>query len=145
MSQATPLLRCEQLTVRFGGLTALNRLNLSLADGEILGLIGPNGSGKTTFFNALTGLYRAAGGRMFFAGADITGLRPQTVYNAGIARTFQRSRLCLPLSVFDNLMIGNHRQSVAGAVVQPVSAPALRGRAGATGRARTPAAGRVQY
>jgi branched-chain amino acid transport system ATP-binding protein len=101
-------LLCEGVTVRFGGLTALDALDLSLSTGEILGLIGPNGSGKTTFFNALTGLYRVAAGRIWFAERDITGMRPQAVFRAGIARTFQRSRLCLPLSVFDNLMLGNH-------------------------------------
>lgn len=101
-------LRCEALTVKFGGLTALDGLDLSIAPGEVLGLIGPNGSGKTTFFNALTGIYRAAAGRIRFRGRDLTGARPQAVFRAGIARTFQRSRLCLPLSVFDNLMLGNH-------------------------------------
>jgi branched-chain amino acid transport system ATP-binding protein/sulfate-transporting ATPase len=103
------LLECHALSVRFGGLTALNALDLRLDEGEILGLIGPNGSGKTTFFNALTGLYRLAGGSIRFRGSDLTGAPPPAVYRAGIARTFQRSRLCLPLSVFDNLMIGNHR------------------------------------
>ena len=105
---AAPLLACAELTMRFGGLVALDALDLHVARGEILGLIGPNGSGKTTFFNVLTGLYRASGGRIAFAGRDITGLAPQAVYRAGIARTFQRSRLCLPLTVFDNVMIGNH-------------------------------------
>ncbi len=114
MSAPAPLLDCEQLTVRFGGLTALDRLSLRLEAGEILGLIGPNGSGKTTFFNALTGLYRLAQGSVRFAGENLTGTRPQTIYAAGIARTFQRSRLCLPLSVFDNLMIGNHRRLSLG-------------------------------
>jgi ABC-type branched-subunit amino acid transport system ATPase component len=103
------LLSCEDLTVRFGGLTALHGLELQVREGEVLGLIGPNGSGKTTFFNALTGIYRLAAGRIRFRSRDITGSRPQAMYDAGIARTFQRSRLCLPLSVFDNLMIGNHR------------------------------------
>jgi ABC-type branched-subunit amino acid transport system ATPase component len=101
-------LRCEGVTVRFGGLTALDAFDLGVRRGEIIGLIGPNGSGKTTFFNALTGLYRIAAGRIVFGGRDITGQRPQVVFRAGIARTFQRSRLCLPLSVFDNLMLGNH-------------------------------------
>jgi ABC-type branched-subunit amino acid transport system ATPase component len=102
------LLACHGLTMRFGGLLALDTLDLHVAGGEILGLIGPNGSGKTTFFNVLTGLYRPSAGRVEFAGRDITGASPQQVCRAGIARTFQRSRLCLPLTVFDNVMIGNH-------------------------------------
>ncbi|HEX7811173.1 MAG TPA: ABC transporter ATP-binding protein [Burkholderiales bacterium] len=104
-----PVLAADGLTVRFGGLTALNALDLRLETGEILGLIGPNGSGKTTFFNAITGLYKPVAGSVRVDGRDITGASPQQVCNAGMARTFQRSRLCLPLSVFDNLMIGNHR------------------------------------
>jgi branched-chain amino acid transport system ATP-binding protein/sulfate-transporting ATPase len=102
------ILKCAGLTVRFGGLVALDRLDIDLAQGEILGLIGPNGSGKTTFFNALTGLYRASGSAAF-QGEELTQMRPQRIYRAGITRTFQRSRLALPLSVFDNIMIGNHR------------------------------------
>jgi len=102
------ILKCTGLTVRFGGLVALERLDLELAQGEILGLIGPNGSGKTTFFNAITGLYRASGSAAF-QGVELTQLKPQRIYGAGITRTFQRSRLALPLSVFDNIMIGNHR------------------------------------
>jgi branched-chain amino acid transport system ATP-binding protein len=103
-----PLLRSTRLTRRFGGVVALKDLDLEVHQGEILGLIGPNGSGKTTFFNVVTGIYPASAGRVEFDGRDMTRLSPQQVYRAGIARTFQRSRLCLPLSIFDNLMVGNH-------------------------------------
>jgi branched-chain amino acid transport system ATP-binding protein len=104
----TALLSCRDLSVRFGGLTALDRVDLQVSEGEILGLIGPNGSGKTTFFNAVTGIYQASSGSIEFAGGSLTRATPQRVYRAGVARTFQRSRLCLELSIFDNIMIGNH-------------------------------------
>jgi ABC-type branched-subunit amino acid transport system ATPase component len=103
------LLACRGLSVRFGGLVALDALDLEVKQGGILGLIGPNGSGKTTFFNVITGVYSAAAGEARFGGADLTRLKPQRIYAAGITRTFQRSRLALPLSIFDNIMIGNHR------------------------------------
>jgi branched-chain amino acid transport system ATP-binding protein len=104
-----PLLECHGLTRRFGGLVAVDALELQVEQGSVLGLIGPNGSGKTTFFNVLTGLFPASAGEIRFDGAAITDLTPQGVSRIGIARTFQRSRLCLPLSIFDNLMVGNHR------------------------------------
>lgn len=116
MMQTSPeaLLTVQSLTKRFGGLVALDRLELEMHRGEILGLIGPNGSGKTTFFNVITGLYGADGGNLRFDGADITRSTPQDVYHAGISRTFQRSRLSLPLSIFDNIMIGNHKRLSQG-------------------------------
>jgi branched-chain amino acid transport system ATP-binding protein len=104
------VLASSGLTKRFGGVVALDELDLAIRQNEILGLIGPNGSGKTTFFNVVTGLYRPDGGSVTFAGRDITGARPQAVYRAGMSRTFQRSRLSLPLSIFDNIMIGNHKR-----------------------------------
>ena len=104
------VLASSGLTKRFGGVVALDGLDLAIGHNEILGLIGPNGSGKTTFFNVVTGLYRPDGGSVSFAGRDITGARPQAVYRAGMSRTFQRSRLSLPLSIFDNIMIGNHKR-----------------------------------
>ena len=105
---AQGLLVSHDLTKRFGGLLAVDSLELEARRGEILGLIGPNGSGKTTFFNVVTGIYPASAGRVLFDGEDITNLSPQAICRAGIARTFQRSRLSLSLSIFDNLMIGNH-------------------------------------
>jgi ABC-type branched-subunit amino acid transport system ATPase component len=104
------LLACAGLSMRFGGLVALNELSLAVNAGEILGLIGPNGSGKTTFFNVITGIYQASEGRVDYLGHDLARMSAQEIYRAGVTRTFQRSRLCLPLSVFDNLMIGNHRR-----------------------------------
>ena len=112
----SPLLACRALTCRFGGVVALDRVDFSAREGEIVGLIGPNGSGKTTLFNAITGIYRPRDGSVTFAGADVTGARPQAIYRAGITRTFQRSRMCLPLSVFDNIMVGNHKRLSHGLV-----------------------------
>ncbi len=106
----TPLLEARSLTRRFGGVVALGQLDLEVAPNEILGLIGPNGSGKTTFFNVVTGIYRAETGTLSFEGTDITRASSRAIYHAGISRTFQRSRLALPLSVFDNIMIGNHKR-----------------------------------
>jgi len=102
------LLQVTGLTVRFGGVTALDGLEFSISEGETLGLIGPNGSGKTTFFNAVTGFVRPVAGTVRMEGADITGLDPRRVAARSIARTFQRLRLLLDLSVFDNLMLGQH-------------------------------------
>ena len=104
------LLACDGLSMRFGGLVALNALSLSVNEGEILGLIGPNGSGKTTFFNVITGIYQASEGRVDYHGKDLARMSAQEICRAGVTRTFQRSRLCLPLSIFDNIMIGNHRR-----------------------------------
>ena len=104
------VLSAKGLTRRFGGVVAIDQLDLDVAQGEILGLIGPNGSGKTTFFNVITGLYAANAGTVSFDGSDITHASPQEIYHAGISRTFQRSRLSLPLSIFDNIMIGNHKR-----------------------------------
>lgn len=110
------LIEVENLTMRFGGLTALDALSMSVREGEILGLIGPNGSGKTTFFNVLTGLYKASGGRIVYRGQDVIGKTPQDIYRSGVARTFQRSRLSLSLTVFDNIVIGDYQHMQHGLV-----------------------------
>src|SRR4029079_11016487 len=107
---STPLLEARGLTRKFGGVVALDRLDLAIERNEILGLIGPNGSGKTKFFNVATGIYRADAGHITFDGVETTDATSRAIYRAGVSRTFQRSRLCLPLSIFDNIMIGNHKR-----------------------------------
>ena len=100
-----PVLRTENLTKRFGGLTAVDNLSLSLAGGRLQAIIGPNGAGKTTFFNLVSGLLVADGGRVFFHGRDITGLKPHEISRLGIKRTLQIKSVFPQLSVAENLWI----------------------------------------
>lgn len=102
------LLVARDLSVRFGGVRALDSLEFEVSEGEMVGLIGPNGSGKTTFFNTLTGFVMPASGSVLLAGEDVTGMVAREVAYRGISRTFQRLRLLLELSIFDNLMLGLH-------------------------------------
>jgi branched-chain amino acid transport system ATP-binding protein len=97
------LLRLEGLTVRFGGVEALGAVDLSLAPGQSLGVMGPNGCGKTTLFNAVSGVVRADGGRVYFGDRDITGLPVHEIARRGIARTFQTVRLFPMMTVRDNV------------------------------------------
>ena len=110
------MIEVRDLTMRFGGLTALDSLRLDIRRGEVLGLLGPNGSGKTTFFNVLTGLYKASAGSITYNGEEVVGKTPQDIYRSGVARTFQRSRLSLPLTVFDNIVIGDYQHMRHGLV-----------------------------
>ena len=109
-----PILEARGLSVRFGGLVALDAVDVAVGAGETVGVIGPNGSGKTTLFNALTGLYAAAAGEVVFLGRSLAGLEAHAIARRGIARTFQASRLCLGLSVFDNILIGMHARRRTG-------------------------------
>lgn len=102
------LLEVKDVTIRFGGLTAVSNFNLNLEKNEIVGLIGPNGAGKTTCFNMITGVYSPTMGNIGFDGMDITGKRPDKITKLGIARTFQNIRLFGDLTVLDNVLIGNH-------------------------------------
>ena len=102
------MLKCERLTIRFGGLSAIDCLDFEIAAGEIRGLIGPNGSGKTTLFNLISGLYTPTSGSIVFEGKPIAGRRPDEVTRAGIARTFQNIRLFGDMTVWENLLVGRH-------------------------------------
>ncbi len=121
------LLKVENLTMQFGGLTAVKDFNLQLDKGEIVALIGPNGAGKTTAFNMITGVYRPTQGRVLFGEKDITGLRPDLITGRGIARTFQNIRLFKDLSVLDNVLIANHLHVKSKFMTAILKLPAYRG------------------
>jgi branched-chain amino acid transport system ATP-binding protein len=105
---SVPLLECRGLTRRFGGLTALAGLDLAVQRGEIVGLIGPNGSGKTTCFNLVSGIVRPTSGRVLVDGTDVTGWAPWQIARLGVARTFQTLRVFAELTVADNVGLGQH-------------------------------------
>ncbi|MGD1973423.1 MAG: ABC transporter ATP-binding protein [Desulfobacterales bacterium] len=109
-------LSVRSLIKRFGGLTALNNFSLNVGEGEIVGIIGPNGSGKTTFFNVLSGMHPADGGEVFFDNhsENLLNLKTHQIIGLGIARTFQIQRPFNNLSVLENLMIGGHCRTRAG-------------------------------
>jgi ABC-type branched-subunit amino acid transport system ATPase component len=109
-----PLLDVAGLSVRFGGLKAVDDVSFALERNEIVGLIGPNGAGKTTIFNTLCGVLRATSGRISFAERDITGFAPERVAALGIARTFQNVRLFGELSLRENVMMGAYRAGRCG-------------------------------
>lgn len=99
------LLRTDGLTIRFGGLTALNHVNLAVAPGEIRAVIGPNGAGKSTFFNCVTGVLRPSSGRILLEGEDIAGLSPDRISQKGIARSYQITNLLPNATVLENARI----------------------------------------
>ncbi|TFW58100.1 ABC transporter ATP-binding protein [Bradyrhizobium sp. MOS001] len=123
--QHTPMLSLRGLTRRFGGLTAVDAIDLDLARGELISIIGPNGAGKTTLFNLVTGLDRPDAGNVRFEGQDITGLSPERLAAGGIARTFQLGRVFGNLSVMDNVLIGAHTRLRAVKPAVPVIGPLL--------------------
>ncbi len=116
-----PLLEVDDVTLRFGGVVALDKVNFTLYKGEILGLIGPNGAGKTTCFNAMTGVYRPTEGEIRFKGQRTNGKRRSWITKAGIARTFQNIRLFPEMTALENVMVGadvHHKTSVISAMLR---------------------------
>src|SRR5499426_3673449 len=114
-------LRTAKCTIRFGGLVAVNELDMNVRQGEIYGLIGPNGAGKTTIFNLLTGVYEPTSGELYFQGEKINGLRPYQISRLGVSRTFQNIRLFPSMSVLENVMTACHthaKQSLLDAVLR---------------------------
>ena len=102
---SAPLLRTEGLTIRFGGLTALNNVNFEVQRGEIRAVIGPNGAGKSTFFNCLTGVLRPTTGRVIFDGQDIAGLPPNRISQKGIARSYQITNILPNATTLENVRV----------------------------------------
>ena len=100
-----PILKVQEVTKTFGGIIALNRISFDLFEGEILGIIGPNGSGKTTVVNCITGFIKASSGRVFYRGEDITGKAPHKIADMGVTRTFQVMRPFYTLPAYKNLVI----------------------------------------
>jgi len=123
-TQAESILAVENLSLRFGGIVALNDLSFSVRKGVICGLIGPNGAGKTSLFNCVSRLYNPSSGRVLYEGRDITSLRAKDIAPLGIARTFQNLAMMRSLSVIENVMLGGHyhgRTSFAKAPFVPVA------------------------
>jgi len=115
------LLDASQVTKRFGGLMAVDKVDFAIEQGMIASLIGPNGAGKTTLFNCITGFHRPEGGRITFDGHQLVGLRPDNITTLGIARTFQNIRLFSNMTALENVMVGEHprmKANIFGAILR---------------------------
>ncbi len=122
---AEPILTATGITRRFGGITAVDGVDLHVAEGEFLSVIGPNGAGKTTLFNLISGQDRMDGGKVTLEGRDITNLSPHKMAEIGVARTFQHGRVFGNLTVMDNVLIGCHVRMKAARSSVPVLGPVL--------------------
>jgi branched-chain amino acid transport system ATP-binding protein len=121
----TALLQVQGVVRRFGGVTAVNQLDLTFGDGELLSVIGPNGAGKTTLFNLITGHDAPDAGRIVFNGRDIAGMPPERIAALGLARTFQHGRVFANLSVRDNVLVGAHTRLDVVRRSPPIIGPAV--------------------
>jgi len=124
-NQVSTVLDVDDLTIRFGGIVALDQARLTAREGEITGLIGPNGAGKTTLFNCLTGIYRANSGSVSFHATELLGKAPHEVAELGVSRTFQNLALFPRLAVRDNVAVGLHRVKRTGWVSNALRTPAV--------------------
>ncbi len=131
-----PLLEIKGLAKAFGGIQAVKSLDLTMMPGSIVAVIGPNGSGKTTFFNLVTGLTEPDSGTVLLAGEDVTGLKPHLIVERGIARTFQNLRLFANMTLMENVLVGTHTRTTTGAIGAVLRLPGVRREeAAARGRA----------
>ncbi len=120
------LLTLENVTLKFGGLTAVNNLSMQVEEGQVFALVGPNGAGKSTVFNLISRFYTPVSGKISFAGTDLLGLAPDEVPSLGIARTFQNIELFDQATVLENLLVGCHRHRSTNLVQQMFHTPAVR-------------------
>lgn len=120
------LINATRVVKRFGGLTAVNKMDFSLEKGEIVSIIGPNGAGKTTFFNTITGIYKPEEGQILFNGKSLIGLRPDQIAERGISRTFQNIRLFSNMSVIENILVGMHPHLKQSAVDSLLRLPSFK-------------------
>ena len=127
-----PILEINNVTKQFGGLMALDEVSFRVEEGEIRGLIGPNGAGKSTMFKNIAGFYEPTRGSIVYQGTNIEGMKPHTIAEMGIVRTFQETTLFQELSVFENALVGAHIKSRAERFFRRARA----GPAEATGRQR---------
>jgi ABC-type branched-subunit amino acid transport system ATPase component len=126
MAAARPLLELRGVSMAFGGLSVIDRLDLDVRENEIVSVIGPNGAGKTTLFNLVTGVYRPTAGDILFEGDSIVGLAPHKITRRGIARTFQTLRLFLNMTVRENVMAAAYGHTRAGIVRAMLRTPGMR-------------------
>jgi branched-chain amino acid transport system ATP-binding protein len=131
-----PLLEVRDLSVRFGGVVALDHVSFAVDEGQVVALIGPNGAGKTTLFNVVTRVYRPSGGTVLIDGHQVGAIRPHQVIRRGVARTFQNVALFRSMSVMENVLVGAHTTSSTGWLQASIPLPgAVRGESAARARA----------
>src|SRR2546428_11662200 len=116
-------LEVRDLSVRFGGVIALDRVSFAVEAGQVVALIGPNGAGKTPLFNVITRLYRPAAGTVLIDGDPVLAIRPPQVIRRGLARTFQNDALFRSTTVLDNVLVGDHTQTKSGLLQASVPLP----------------------
>ena len=118
-----PLLEVKDLSVRFGGVVALDRVSFGVESGQVVALIGPNGAGKTTLFNVITRVYRPSGGGVLIDGQSVLAIRPHNVVRHGLARTFQNVALFRSMTVLENVLVGDHMRTRSGWLQASVPMP----------------------
>ncbi|MGZ9021517.1 MAG: ABC transporter ATP-binding protein [Rhodoplanes sp.] len=119
------ILATENVSMRFGGLRAVDGVSIAIPDRCVFSIIGPNGAGKTTLFNMISGIYTPRDGRVLLAGEDVTGLKPDKLARRGLSRTFQNLQIFFRMSALENVMVGRHRHERTGIVADLLHLPAV--------------------